>query len=74
MALFGFFSSLGKNNSTYTSESCEDKVYKLESQLEKYKSALEEVNNNIEDAKSSAWGSYDEMGEALDNLETVSEP
>lgn len=39
-----------------------------------YQSALEEANYNIEEAKYYSWESYDEMGEALDNLETVSEP
>lgn len=38
------------------------------------KESLEQANSNIEDAKGYAWNSYEEMGEALDNLETVSEP
>ncbi|OGI46714.1 hypothetical protein A2121_02000 [Candidatus Nomurabacteria bacterium GWB1_40_6] len=33
--------------------------------------ALGKANSNIEDAKWYAWESYDEMGDALDNLETV---
>jgi hypothetical protein len=32
---------------------------------------IDQANSNIEDAKSSAWSDYDEMGSALDNLETV---
>ena len=36
-----------------------------------YQNALDEANSNIEDAQSYAWSSYDEMGDALDNLTTV---
>lgn len=50
----------------------------LEDQLSEYESALSEANDNIEeansiieDAQSYAWSDYDEMGYALDNLETV---
>jgi chromosome segregation ATPase len=50
------------------------RVEEYESQIEEYKSALEEANNNIEDAKSHAWESYEDMGYALESLETVSEP
>ena len=32
---------------------------------------LDQANSNIEDAQSYAWSSYEEMGYALDNLETV---
>ena len=49
-----------------------------ESRLSNYRDALEEANNNIkeansniENAKSYAWGSYEEMGDALDYLDTV---
>lgn len=45
-----------------------------ESRAQTYQEALQEANSNIEDAKYSAWESYDEMGYALDNLETVPEP
>lgn len=51
----------------------------LESRLDDYSSALGEANDNIdeansyiEDAKSSAWSSYEDMGNALENLQTVS--
>ncbi len=47
----------------------------LEAELSNYEYALEEANNNIEelnsiieDAQDYAWSSYEEMGEALDNL------
>ena len=49
-----------------------------ESRLGEYKDALEEANDNIdeanskiEDAKGYAWENYEEMGNALENLETV---
>ena len=38
---------------------------------------IDEANSIIEDAQGYAWSSYEEMGEALDNLttvDTVSEP
>lgn len=50
----------------------------LRSEITDYEYALEEANNNIEeansyieDAQGYAWSSYQEMGEALDNLMTV---
>lgn len=43
----------------------------IESELSFTDDALEEANSNIEDAKSYAWSSYNDMGYALDNLETV---
>lgn len=59
----------------YDSESCDDCC---NDKISEYQSALEEANNNIEEANSMieaakyyAWETYDEMGEALDSLETV---
>ncbi|KKS52542.1 MAG: hypothetical protein UV19_C0018G0003 [Parcubacteria group bacterium GW2011_GWA2_42_28] len=46
----------------------------LESRLSDYQDVLQEANNNIDEAKWYAWESYDEMGEALDNLDTVFDP
>lgn len=46
----------------------------LKSSLSDYQDALQEANDNIDEAKWYTWESYDEMGEALDNLDTVSEP
>lgn len=50
----------------------------LSRELRNYESALDEANDNIEQANSYieeaqwyAWESYEEMGEALDNLQTV---
>ncbi len=50
----------------------------LKSDLDDYKDALAEANKSIdransiiEDAQDEAWSSYQEMGEALENLETV---
>lgn len=65
-------------------ENLSDTNYRLEAKVSAYNEALQEANYNIEeanseidDAKSMAWESYEEMGDALDNLdnvETVSEP
>ena len=46
----------------------------LENRLSDYQTALEEANNNIDDAKWYAWESYEDMGDALDSLDTVPEP
>lgn len=48
------------------------KIADLENELEDYENALQEANSVISKAKYHAWESYEEMGEALDNLETVS--
>ena len=63
------------------SEKIEDLMMKssnLKNQLDDYSNALDEANSNIEQANSNiedaqwyAWSSYDDMGYALDNLETV---
>lgn len=44
------------------------------SRLVDYQDALQEANDNIENAQSYAWSSYDDMGYALDDLQTVNEP
>lgn len=56
----------------------EDENNNLQSRLEEYNYALEgansnieQANSNIEDAQGYAWSSYENMGYALDNLETV---
>jgi hypothetical protein len=56
----------------------ETRIQGCEYRVDDYRSALEEANNNIEevnliieDAQGYVWSSYDEMGEALDNLSTV---
>lgn len=78
-SLYGDINKL-KNENNYL----EDSLYGCEASLDDYQSALEEANNNIdeansiiEDTQSYAWSSYQEMGDALDNLytvNTVSEP
>lgn len=45
----------------------------LENRVNDYQDALERANSEIGDAKSHAWESYEEMGEALDNLDTIPE-
>lgn len=49
----------------------EDELSSYEDKLSNYQEALDHANSNIEDAKWSAWSSYEDMGYALDNLETV---
>ena len=46
----------------------------LENKLTDYQTALEEANQEIEDAKWYTWESYEDMGNALDGLDTVPEP
>jgi len=55
---------------TYTKDSYSD----LEEKIEEYRDALEEANDRIEEAKYYTWESYEDMGYALENLDTVSEP
>lgn len=62
------------NNHDYEGQSANEWYDEYESSQEELNStqdALDEANSNIEEAKYSAWESYDEMGEALDSLETV---
>lgn len=40
-------------------------------ELSSYEDALYQANGNIEDAQSYAWSSYEDMGYALESLETV---
>lgn len=49
----------------------QDQISTLEYEKSSYEDALDEVNSNIEEAKWYAWESYQEMGDALDYLETV---
>lgn len=48
-----------------------EESYEFERKTRFYSDALDQANSNIEDAQSYAWESYDEMGYALDSLETV---
>ena len=52
-------------------QTLQDKVYELDNKVNSYSDALDQANSNIDDAKGYAWSSYDDMGYALDNLETV---
>ncbi len=49
----------------------QDELSYCEEESSSYQDALDQANQNIENARSNAWSSYDEMGDALDNLETV---
>lgn len=48
-----------------------DQIDSLDYKVSTYSDALDEANSNIEDAQSYAWSSYNDMGDALDNLKTV---
>ncbi|MFA5838747.1 MAG: hypothetical protein WC849_02315 [Candidatus Paceibacterota bacterium] len=59
------------HNLTSRVESLQDEVADLDNKVNSYSDALDQANSSIEDAQSYAWSSYDDMGYALDNLETV---
>lgn len=77
LAILLFFSytnghSLGKKNVML-----EDRLSEYQSALGEANDNIEEANSYIEDAQSYAWSSYDDMGDALENMstvDTVSEP
>jgi hypothetical protein len=52
-------------------QTLQDEVSDLDYKVNSYSDALEQANSNIDDAKGYAWSSYEDMGYALDNLETV---
>lgn len=60
------FSNLKEENSIL-----EDEVGAYQDALSQANQNIEEANSIIEDAQSYAWSSYQEMGDALDNLTTV---
>ncbi len=49
----------------------QDEYESVQSELNITRDNLEQANWNIEDARSYAWESYEDMGTTLDNLETV---
>ncbi len=55
----------------YKVQDMQNKIFDLEEERDSCNDMLEEANSNIEDAQIWAWGSYDDMGYALENLETV---
>ena len=60
------FNNLKEENSILT-----DAVDAYQDALDHANQNIEEANSTIEDAQSYAWDSYEEMGNALDNLTTV---
>jgi hypothetical protein len=48
-----------------------EQITSLQDDVYEHANALDQANSNIEDAQSYAWSSYEDMGYALDNLETV---
>ncbi len=72
--IFGWlkYNNLKEENATLT-----NRVDAYQSALQQANENIDEANSIIEDAQNYAWSSYEEMGNALDNLttvDTVSEP
>jgi len=60
------------NKSNYDVDSaCFESLEEYKDKLHEANHTIEDLNYKIEEAKSSAWEDYDEMGEALDSLETI---
>jgi len=59
------FALLGEANE------CRDQVSEYQDSLSQANQNIEEANSYIEDAQSYTWSSYEDMGYALDNLQTV---
>lgn len=53
------------------SDECEDEIEDYSYALEEANANIEEVNSSIEDAQSYTWETYEEMGDAIDGLQTV---
>ena len=60
------YSSLKEDN-----EQLSDSLAEYQYALEQANDNIEEANSVIEEAQSNAWSSYEDMGSALDNLDTV---
>ena len=60
------YNNLKEKNSTLT-----DQLNAYEYALNQANENIDEANSAIEDAQSYAWSSYEEMGDILDNLTTV---
>ena len=52
-------------------DNLQSEVEDLQSALQKANNHIEEANSSIDSAKGYAWETYDEMGVALDSLDTV---
>lgn len=50
---------------------CESSLYRYENALDEANSNIDELNQNVKNAKYSAWESYENMGNSLEDLETV---
>ena len=60
------YNNLREENATLT-----DQVDAYQYALDQANENINEANSIIEDAQNYAWSSYEEMGDALDNLTTV---
>lgn len=62
---------LGYNNLKRKNNILTNRVDAYQSALQEANENIEEANSIIEDAQNYAWSSYEEMGNALDNLTTM---
>lgn len=69
--IFSLILLINLNNKENTTTACEEIVDEYKDKLYEANKTIEELNYQIEEAKASAWSSYEEMGEALDSLETA---
>jgi len=80
VSLFWGIGSYGKYEGQTAKEWYDDYDYsqanldQCESSVEDYQYTIDDANYMIEEAKSYAWENYDDMGYALENLETIDEP
>lgn len=68
--LWSNFSKL-KEESVRKLNICENSLNTAKNTIDEANDNIDQANNNIEEAQWYAWSSYDDMGYALDNLETV---
>lgn len=52
----------------------QDEVTTLNGRVDDFSTALEQANSNIEDAQYADGGSYEDLTDAIENLETVQAP
>jgi F0F1-type ATP synthase membrane subunit b/b' len=64
-----FWSNLNKVKNE--KEICTSSLYRANNSLNDARDIIDEANDNIENARDEAWSSYEDMGDTLDNLETV---
>jgi len=60
-----------KKESLSNLNSCKSDLSSADDTIDEANDNIDQANSNIEDAQGYAWSDYDDMGYALDNLETV---